>query len=297
MEAGHLRRALLILTLLAAPAGAGECVFYLKASTASFETRLYDPGSGKDRKAPLGRVPAPEILWDHSWERVYWLDGGMIRRAWWLGKGKAPWPVPLPERLGTPAAWWLDWRGLKVVKREGDKLELWEHVAAKKTWRLGERERLLEPATRAKQAAGVLYDWDSRRRDKPLAGLLAGMQGNAHLHSIRWFGTRESGVGRISFYGQDGCGLRVQVHRDEAGAHIVAPLFHICAGQEKGTLIYGEPDPGGFAPIAFGEAAPWLLLGMAPRMEGPRVLRLKDAKEEKSFPPGSSHAVWVPCPR
>ena len=140
-----MRRALLILATLAAPASAGQCVFYLKASTASFEARVYDPETGKDRRAAIGRIPAAEVLWEHGYEKVYWLDGFDIRRAWWLGKGKTQWPVPIPEDLGKPAAWWLDWRGLKVVRRERDRLELWEHVAAKKAWRLGERERLLEP--------------------------------------------------------------------------------------------------------------------------------------------------------
>ena len=107
-----MRRALLILATLAAPASAGQCVFYLKASTASFEARVYDPETGKDRRAAIGRIPAAEVLWEHGYEKVYWLDGFDIRRAWWLGKGKTQWPVPIPEDLGKPAAWWLDWRGL-----------------------------------------------------------------------------------------------------------------------------------------------------------------------------------------
>lgn len=297
MEAGDVRRALLILALSASRAQAGQCVFYLKALTAAYETRVYDPETHKDRRAAPGRIPAPEVLWDHSYEKIYWLDESEIKRAWWLGKGKAPWPVPLPEELGKPAAWWLDWRGLKVVRRERDRLELWEHVAAKKTWRLGERERLLEPATRDRRAAGVLYDWNSRRRDKPLQELLASMQGNAHLHEIRWNGVRESGTGSIAFYGQDGCGLRVQVSRDEAGAHVMAPLYHWCEKQEKARLIFGEPDALGFAPVSFGEAAPWLLVGGEPGMSEPKVLDLKDGSVQKSFAVGASHAVWVPCPR
>ena len=287
----------LILSLAAAPASAGQCVFYLKASTASFEARVYDPDSGKDRRALPGRIPTADVLWDHSYEKIYWLDGHLVKRAWWLGKGKAPWPVPLPEELGKPYAWWLDWRGLKVVRRDPEKLELWEHVAAKKTWRMFERERLLEPATRDRQASSVLYDWNSRRRDKPLQELLAGMQGNSHLHEIRWNGTRESGTGWIAFYGQDGCGLRVQVTRDDAGAHVVAPLYHWCEKQEKGTLIFGEPDSLGFAPVSFGEASPWLLVGGEPSMNDPKVLKLKNGAVRKTFPVGATHAVWIPCPR
>ncbi|MBI5202698.1 MAG: hypothetical protein HY925_13990 [Elusimicrobia bacterium] len=294
-----MRRALLgfVFALAAAPASAGQCVFYLKSSTASFEARVYDPDTGKDRKVAPGRIPNAELVWEHSYEKVYWLDGHEFKRAWWLGKGKTQWPIAVPEELPKPYAWFLDWRGLKLIRREKDKLELWEHVAAKKTWRMAERERLLEPATRDRRASGVLYDWNSRRRDKPLGELLAEMSGNSHLHEIRWNGVRESGTGTIAFYGKDGCGLRVQVSRDDAGAHIVAPLYHWCEKQEKGTLIFGEPDSLGFAPVSFGEADPYLLVGGEPSMNDPKVLNLKDGSVKKTFPVGASHAVWVPCPR
>lgn len=317
MEAGHVRRALLsvLLTLAASPAAAGQCVFYLKAApkSALLEGRVFDPESGKDSPAPMARAPSADMLWDPDYERVYWLDGPQIRRAWWKGRGRPLWPVPLPPDLAAPAAWWLDWRGLKLAQRAEDKLLLWEHLPAKRVWRLGERERLLEPAGRERRAEGVLFEWTSRRRDASLKKLLEAMQGTAHLGMIRWTGGPESGAGYFQFLNHRSCGLNVHVQRDAAGAHLVAPVVHWCEKPEpakprkpavyeeeppyQGRVLFAEPAGGEFAAASFAESDRWLLLGREPGMEDPSVVRLKDGAVLNALGSRASRAVWVPCPR
>lgn len=293
MKAPLLTAALL---LCAGGARATECVFYLKPAGRSFETRVFDPSADRDVASPLGPVPGPEIVWDDSFERAWWLDGRQVHSAWWLGKGKPRWPVPLPEGLSKPAAWWLDWRGLKAVRRETEKLELWEHVGAKRSWRVAERERLLEPASRDRQAAAKLREWSAGRRDKPLARLLAAMQGAAHLSEVRWTGAPGAQTASIPFYGETGCGLKVQVEKDDAGERVAAPLLHSCDAQGMARLVYGSSVTAGSSPVAFAEAAPWLLVGGGPDVRDARIFSLKDGSLRKALPAGASHAVWLACP-
>lgn len=313
-----MRRALLTAAILALarPAAATDCIFYLKRSSAGlFTGRYYSPGLQKDRPAGPSGMLDPEVAWDGRFHRIYWLAGGKIHRKGWLEEAKSRRPIELPEEFLSRAGWWIQDGNLQVAifAQAGKALERWEYRAPERTWKMIERERLLkedEPLSR--QGARAWFAWSSRRRDWPLEARLARMRGNALMGPhIRWEGTRESGQGFWPFFDQDGCGLKLQVQRDDAGAHVVAPLVHYCEKPRKkrkrqepepeeeplkGRVLYDSPEGTEFAPLAFHESGPYLLVGRESVVSGAVLFRQKDGSVAKRFPPDVSHAAWVPCP-
>lgn len=316
-----MRRSLLSAALLLSPnwARATDCVFYLKRSSAGvFQGRTYSPGLQRDRAAGPAGMAEPEVLWDGRFHHVYWLADGKIHRASWKEASKRFRPVTIPEELSSRAGWRVQDGRLQLAafKHGGKALERWEYRAADKTWmRLG-RERFLDQERPvAEQGAKAVFSWSERRTDWPLEARLERMRGSALMGPhVRWEGTRESNQGFWSFFHQTSCGLKIQVQRDEAGAHVVAPLVHWCDRPEtprkerrpgypepeleplKGKVLYDSPERADFAPLAFEESGAFLLVGREADMSGAVLFRQKDGGAAKRFAPEASRAVWVPCP-
>ena len=273
--------------LLAAPALGAECVFYLRPSPAGLEARLYDPERDRDA-APRALAASSGVLWDRDFKRVWWLDGRWIRRAWWLGAGKAEPPIELPPELRAPETWWLGADGLMLVRGRGASLELWEYQESKGIWELNERRP---------RSSSVFFEWSSARKDTSLASRLESMRAGAYLAKIEFSGAGATGAGFLRFQGAPRCGLKLRVASDAQGAHAALPLVHWCEGSKRERTLLAAPHGRGFAPVAFAESGRWLLVGKEPAMDGARVVRLADGATRRVLPEGASQAAWVACPR